>query len=174
MLLTSWTSWPVKGYCIHNHNNPFLLLFAADIRGLRCTMFWVLTEMPPRRKLRRPIERWVLEDFSVELKRVCGLKLKVALKLFPNSPFFSQDNRESEKQDLAIYWKLLISLQLQAICVYKYTKIQVPWFQRNNIIVRYQKSDLHGMSFQSPPKINRMLITRPICVQWRAVTACTR
>ena len=29
------------------------------------------------------------------------------------------------------------------------------------IIARYQKSDLHGTSFQSPPKINCMLITRP-------------
>ena len=42
-----------------------------------------------------------------------------------------------------------------------YTKIQGPRFQRNNIIARDQKSDLHGTSFQSSPKINRMLITRP-------------
>ena len=40
-------------------------------------------------------------------------------------------------------------------------KIQGPRFQRNYIIARDQKSDLHGMSFQSLPKINRMLITRP-------------
>ena len=45
--------------------------------------------------------------------------------------------------------------------VYKYTKIQGPRFRRNYIIARYQKSDLHGLSFQSSPKINRMLITRP-------------
>ena len=44
-----------------------------------------------------------------------------------------------------------------------YTKIQGPRFQRNNIIARDQKSDLHGTSFQSSPKINRMLITRAIC-----------
>ena len=44
---------------------------------------------------------------------------------------------------------------------YKYTKIQEPRFRRNYIIARYQKSDLHGLSFQSSPKINRMLITRP-------------
>ena len=37
----------------------------------------------------------------------------------------------------------------------KYTKIQVPRFQRNYIIARDQKSDLHGTSFQSSPKINR-------------------
>ena len=52
-------------------------------------------------------------------------------------------------------------LRSQAIRVYKYTKIQGPRFQRNNIIARDQKSDLHGTSFQSSPKINRMLITRP-------------
>ena len=45
--------------------------------------------------------------------------------------------------------------------VYKYMKIQGPRFQRNYIIARDQKSDLHGTSFQSSPKINRMLITRP-------------
>ena len=49
--------------------------------------------------------------------------------------------------------------------VYKYTKIQGPRFQRNYIIARDQKSDLHGMSIQSSPKISRMLITRPICIQ---------
>ena len=38
-------------------------------------------------------------------------------------------------------------------------KIQGPGFQRNDIIARYRKSDLHGSSFQSLPKINRMLIT---------------
>ena len=44
-------------------------------------------------------------------------------------------------------------------------KIQGPRFQRNYIIVRYPKSDLHGTSFQSSPKIYRMLITRLICIQ---------
>ena len=46
-------------------------------------------------------------------------------------------------------------------CVYKYMKIQGPRFQRNYIIARDQKSDLQGRSFQSSPKINHMLITRP-------------
>ena len=41
--------------------------------------------------------------------------------------------------------------------MYKYTKIQGPRFQRNYIIGTGQNSDLHGMSFQSAPKINRML-----------------
>ena len=41
--------------------------------------------------------------------------------------------------------------------VYKYTKIEGPRFQRNYIIARDQNSDLHGTSFQSSPKINRML-----------------
>ena len=45
--------------------------------------------------------------------------------------------------------------------MYKYTKIQGPRFQRNYIIARDQKSDLHGMSFQSSLEINCMLITRP-------------
>ena len=39
-------------------------------------------------------------------------------------------------------------------------KIQGPRFQRNYIIARDQKSDLHGTAFQSSPKINRMLIAR--------------
>ena len=58
-----------------------------------------------------------------------------------------------------------IRLQSQAIRVYKYTKIQGPRFQRNYIIARDQKSYLQGTSFQSSPKINRMLITRAICIQ---------
>ena len=37
--------------------------------------------------------------------------------------------------------------------MYKYTKIQGPRFQRNYIIARDQRSDLHGTSFQSLPKI---------------------
>ena len=45
--------------------------------------------------------------------------------------------------------------------MYKYTKIQGPRYQRNYIIARDQRSDLHGTSFQSLPKINSMLITRP-------------
>ena len=44
--------------------------------------------------------------------------------------------------------------------MYKYTKIQGPRYQRNNIIARDQKSDLHSTSSQSSPKVNRMLITR--------------
>ena len=47
------------------------------------------------------------------------------------------------------------------VCLNTCMKIQGPWFQRNYIIARDQKSDLHGTSFQSSPKINRMLITRP-------------
>jgi len=42
----------------------------------------------------------------------------------------------------------------------RYTQIKGLRFQRNYIIARYRKSDLHGTSFQSSPKINRMLITR--------------
>ena len=36
--------------------------------------------------------------------------------------------------------------------------------------IRDQKSNLHGSSFQTLPKINRMLITRPICTQWKFTT----
>ena len=46
-----------------------------------------------------------------------------------------------------------IRLRSQAIRVYKYTKIQGPRFQGNYIIARDQRSDLHGTSFQSLPKI---------------------
>ena len=39
-------------------------------------------------------------------------------------------------------------------------------FERNYIIAGDQKRDEHdGASFQSSPKINRMLITRLICIQ---------
>ena len=41
----------------------------------------------------------------------------------------------------------------------KYVCDRRPRFQRNYIIVRDQKSDLHGTSFRSSPKINRMFIT---------------
>ena len=58
-----------------------------------------------------------------------------------------------------------IRLRSQVIRVYKYTKIHGPRFQRNYIIARDQQEDLQGTSFQSSPKINRMLITRPICIQ---------
>ena len=40
-------------------------------------------------------------------------------------------------------------------------------FERNYIIARDQKRDEHGVSFQSSPKINRMLIARLICIQWK-------
>ena len=60
---------------------------------------------------------------------------------------------------------------LQAICMFIYTKIQGPWFQRNYIIARDQKSDLHRKSFRSLPKINHMLITRTICIQWKLTTS---
>ena len=53
-----------------------------------------------------------------------------------------------------------ISLRSQAIREYKYKKIQGPRFQRNYIIVRDKKVIKNGTSFQSSPKINRMLITR--------------
>ena len=49
-------------------------------------------------------------------------------------------------------------------------KIQGPRFQRNDIIARDQKSDLHGTSCQSSPKINCILITRTICIQWKFTT----
>ena len=55
----------------------------------------------------------------------------------------------------------VIRLLSQAIRVYKYTKIQGPWFQRNYIIARDQKRGFYGRSFRSLPKIDRMLITRP-------------
>ena len=54
-----------------------------------------------------------------------------------------------------------IHLRSQAMRENKYTEIQGPRFQRNHIIARDQKSHLHGTPFQSSPKINRMLITRP-------------
>ena len=50
-------------------------------------------------------------------------------------------------------------------------KIQGPWFQRNYIIARDEKVILHGTSFQSSPKITRMLITKPICIQKKFTTA---
>ena len=48
--------------------------------------------------------------------------------------------------------------------MYEYTKIEGPRFEGNYIIAKEQKSDEHGASFQSLPKINRMLITRLIFI----------
>ena len=59
---------------------------------------------------------------------------------------------------------------LHAIRLYKSMKIQGPWFQRNYIIARDQKVILNGTSFQSSPKITRMLITKPICIQKKFTT----
>ena len=46
-------------------------------------------------------------------------------------------------------------------------KNQGPQFKQNYIICQRQKHDEHGASFQSSPKINPMLITRFICIQWK-------
>ena len=51
-------------------------------------------------------------------------------------------------------------------CIKK-RKIKVPRFHRNFFIARDQNIDLHGTSFQSSPKINRMLITRPFAYNKR-------
>ena len=53
-------------------------------------------------------------------------------------------------------------------CIKK-RKIKVPRFHRNFFIARDQNIDLHGTSFQSSPKINRMLITRAICIRWKTI-----
>ena len=65
-------------------------------------------------------------------------------------------------------WKYVCGRRLYA-CI-NTRKFYRPWFQRNNIIARYRKSDLHGMSFQSSPKVNCMLIQRLICTQWKFTT----
>ena len=69
-------------------------------------------------------------------------------------------------------WKYVCGRRLY-VCIYKYTKIQGLRFQRTYIITRDQKSDLHGTSFQSSPKISRILITKPICIQWKFTTVPT-
>ena len=57
--------------------------------------------------------------------------------------------------------------------VYENTKNQGPRFERNNIIAKEQIRDEYGVSYQSSPKIHRMLIarltmkvypTRPVCL----------
>ena len=56
--------------------------------------------------------------------------------------------------------KYVCGRRLYSTRVYsKYTKIQGPRFQRNYIIARDKKVIKNGTSFQSSPKINRMLIT---------------
>ena len=42
--------------------------------------------------------------------------------------------------------------------------------QKLYIIAKQQKRDEHGASFQTSPKINRMLITRLICIQRNFIT----
>ena len=48
---------------------------------------------------------------------------------------------------------------------------QGPHFERNYIIAKAQKRDERGASFQSSPKITRMLVTRLICIQWKFTKA---
>ena len=48
---------------------------------------------------------------------------------------------------------------------------QGPQFDRNYIIAKAQKRDEHGASFQSSPKVTRMLVTRLICIQWKFTKA---
>ena len=47
-------------------------------------------------------------------------------------------------------------MRSQAICVFKFTKIQGHRFQKNYIIARDKKNDLPGTSFQLSPEMNRM------------------
>ena len=47
---------------------------------------------------------------------------------------------------------------------------QGPWFERNYILDKEQKSDDQGASFESLPKVNCMLNTRLICIQWKFTT----
>ena len=60
--------------------------------------------------------------------------------------------------------------------VYKYTKIQRAWIPdklhhcQSYLQLHHCQSYLHGTSFQSSPKINRMLITRAVCIQWKFTT----
>ena len=76
----------------------------------------------------------------------------------------------SELINYGCYRRPEILLRSQAKRLYKYTKIQGPWFQRNYIIARVKKSDLHGTSFQSLLKINHMFIPRLIYIQWKFTT----
>ena len=50
------------------------------------------------------------------------------------------------------------------------TKVQGPRFQRNYTIARDQKSDLHGTSFQSLPKLTARSSQDSICIQWKFTT----
>ena len=50
--------------------------------------------------------------------------------------------------------------------LYKYMKIQGRQFQRNYIVHHCQRSK-GWFTFQSSPKITRMLITKAICIQWK-------
>ena len=81
-------------------------------------------------------------------------------------------DREMRRRLIVHETKQIYSLNVFYFLLYRlrYFLIQKPRFQRNNIIARYRKSDLHGMSFQSSPKINRMLIPRLICKQWKFTT----
>ena len=54
--------------------------------------------------------------------------------------------------------KYLSGSRLYACIQRVYTKIQGPRFQRNYIIARYRKSDLHGTSFQSTTSVICMTI----------------
>ena len=95
--------------------------------------------------------------------------LQVSLDLMLNSCFVSQENQAFYQTSPAPLFHLPHQEQERA-----YTKIQGPRFQRNYIIARYRKSDLHGTSFQLSPKINRMLITRLVFTCSKVINAFKR
>ena len=66
------------------------------------------------------------------------------------------------------YSGYLFSISYSTICEYACVNTR-----KSRASIReklHQKRDEHGASFQSTPKINRMLITRLICIQWKFTT----
>ena len=113
---------------------------------------------------------------SIRLSRLLGKKIRNegAINYTRNisslKEFYFLIYRRSSIQDIYFLYRIRwLFLNWLSTCVLIHGK-QGPRFERNYIITREQKRYEHGASFQSSSKLNRMLITRLICIQWKFAT----
>ena len=71
-------------------------------------------------------------------------------------------------RQLSILYHLMIFFWIEWVCVHNYTKIK--GLDTQKLHCQRANRDKHGASPQSLPKMNRMLFTRLICIQWKFIT----
>ena len=114
-------------------------------------MFRVLNNQHDQHRTNQKLRSWANAVF--QNRGVCGQEFSSFRSPSPVIPFGFCSRLCNFLHELARKCLLRRLAVAGYVCMYKYTNIQVPRFQRNYIIA----SDLHGTSFQSSPKINRML-----------------